>query len=147
MKECFPCSDYIETRGINFFARMLDKIRLNAKGLLPEGYNLGFSDPTSFDARFCRFWLIEYDTVLERTLQGGSNEEIFDDVFEGRDISDDEILVWNEFLVKRGWRDGGSRELQQLKTEMGMGDRSDIQTFVDLHDVDEGRKPKYSEKL
>jgi len=49
-----PCSDYVETSGIIFFARMLDKIRLNAQGLLPAGYNLGFSDPTSFDARFCR---------------------------------------------------------------------------------------------
>ena len=27
-----PCSDYVETSGIIFFARMLDKIRLNAQG-------------------------------------------------------------------------------------------------------------------
>src|SRR5271166_299427 len=28
-----PCSDYVETSGIIFFARMLDKVRLNAQGL------------------------------------------------------------------------------------------------------------------
>ena len=56
-----PCSDYVETSGIIFFARMLDKVRLNAQGLLPAGYNLGFSDPTSFDARFCRFWDVDCD--------------------------------------------------------------------------------------
>src|SRR5271165_5316695 len=36
-----PCSDYVETSGIIFFARMLDKVRLNAQGLLPAGYNFG----------------------------------------------------------------------------------------------------------
>ena len=32
-----PCSGYVETSGIIFFARMLDKVRLNAQGLLPDG--------------------------------------------------------------------------------------------------------------
>ena len=45
MKNQTPCSDYVETSGIIFFARMLGKIRLNALGLLPDGYHLGFSDP------------------------------------------------------------------------------------------------------
>jgi Domain of unknown function (DUF5069) len=58
MKNQTPCSDYVETSGIIFFARMLDKIRLRARGVLADSYNLGFSDPTSFDARFCRFWHI-----------------------------------------------------------------------------------------
>src|SRR5580704_11531991 len=71
MKNQTPCSDYFETSGIIFFARMLDKIRLNALGLLPDGYNLGFSDPTSFDARFCRFWEIDYDQLAARPWKAG----------------------------------------------------------------------------
>jgi Domain of unknown function (DUF5069) len=78
------CSDYVETSGINFFARMLDKIRLNAQGFLPDGYHLGFSDPTSFDARFCRFWEVDYDQLAARTLEGGSNEELLAWCFRGR---------------------------------------------------------------
>src|ERR1700676_1583968 len=70
MKVQTPCSDYVETSGILFFARMLDKNRLPARGQLPEGYNLGVSDPTSFDARFCRFWEIDYDDLVAKALEG-----------------------------------------------------------------------------
>ena len=55
MKTKFPCSAYQETNGIVFFARMLDKIRLNASGELPPGYFLGTADPTFFDARSVKF--------------------------------------------------------------------------------------------
>ena len=101
-----PCSDYVETSGIIFFARMLDKVRLNAQGLLPDGYNLGFSDPTSFDARFCRFWEIDYDQLAAKTLEGGTNKELLEWCFQGRKRPNQEqILAWNSFIIKRGWRD------------------------------------------
>ncbi|MGZ4983938.1 MAG: DUF5069 domain-containing protein, partial [Chthoniobacterales bacterium] len=34
-----PCSDYVPTKGVIFFARMLDKLRLKDQGLLPGDYN------------------------------------------------------------------------------------------------------------
>src|SRR5437588_4860517 len=46
-----PCSDYKKTKGLVYFARMLDKIRLRAQGRLPEEYFTGVEDPTFFDAR------------------------------------------------------------------------------------------------
>ncbi len=141
-----PCSDYVETSGINFFARMLDKIRLKAQGLLPDGYNLGLSDPTCFDARFCRFWEIDYDKLRPKTLEGGTNEELLNWCFNGRKFpNQDQILVWNSFLIKRGWRDDGSASLALDKAESGFSDRDDIQTYVDFHDVDEGRAPKFAQ--
>jgi hypothetical protein len=145
MKDQIPCSDYVETSGIIFFARMLDKIRLNAKGLLPDGYNLGFSDPTSFDARFCRFWEVDYDQLAARTLQGGTNEDLLEWCFQGRKFpNEDQILIWNSFIVKRGWRDDGSPGLIVEKELFGFSERGDIQTYVDLHDADEGRALKYA---
>src|SRR6266446_109031 len=96
-----PCSDYQETRGLIYFARMLDKIRLKAEGRLEDGYFLGTEDPTFFDARCTRFLGVDYEELAVRTLQGGSDEEILD------------------------W-----------------GGREDIQTWVDLHDAEEGRKPR-----
>ena len=142
------CSDYVETSGINFFARMLDKIRLNAQGLLPDGYHLGFSDPTSFDARFCRFWEVDYDQLAARTLEGGANEELLAWCFQGRKRpNEDQILVWNSFIIKRGWRDSGAPGLVVEKKLSGFADRDDIQTYVDLHDADEGRTPKYAPAL
>ena len=144
MKKQIPCSDYVETSGIIFFARMLDKIRLNALGLLPDGYNLGFSDPTSFDARFCRFWEIDYDQLAAKTVQGGTNEKLLEWCFQGRERPNEEqILVWNSFIIKRGWRDDGTAGLIVEKERYGFADREDIQTYVDLHDADEDRTLKY----
>jgi hypothetical protein len=49
----------------------------------------------------------------------------------------DEIEVWNEFMTKRGWRDGGSEELAAAKQACGFGTREDIQTWFDLHIAEE----------
>jgi hypothetical protein len=138
-----PCSDYEETRGLIYFARMLDKIRLNAEGRLEDGYFLGTEDPTFFDARCTRFLGVNYEELAVRTLQGGSNGEILDWCFaQGRKPSKEEIEVWNAFLAKRGWRDNGSADLQAAKERLGWSGRDDIQTWVDLHDAEEGRTPR-----
>ena len=139
-----PVTDYKETKGLVYFARMLDKIRLKAKGELPRGYFVGIDpDPTVFDARCTRFLGVDYNELRDRTLKGGSDEEILEWCFEhGRRSNEEEIEVWNSFILKRGWRDGGSEDLAAAKKEAGWGNRDDIQTWVDLHDVDEGRKPR-----
>ena len=139
-----PCSDYRKTKGLIYFARMLDKIRLNAEGRLAPGYFLGVDDdPTVFDARCTRFLDVKYDELAARTLQGGSNEEILDWCFEhGRKPSEEEVEIWNDFIAKRGWRDGSKPELEEAKKRSGFADRDDIKTWVDYHDADEGRKPR-----
>ena len=140
MKTKFPCSSYQKTNGIVYFARMLDKIRLDASSELPPGYFLGTEDPTFFDARFVKFSRVDYDKIVKRTLEGGTNEEVLEWCFKvGRKPSEEEILVWNQFLLKRGWRDESSESLEDFKKETGFPGRPDIQTWVDLQEVDEGR--------
>jgi hypothetical protein len=138
-----PCSDHIETKGLIYFARMLAKIRLHAEDRLAPGYFVGVDDdPTLFDARCTRFLAVNYDELVERTLKGGSDEEILEWCFErGRRPSEEEISIWNAFLRKRGWRDEASADLQAAKERSGLADRDDIQTWVDLHDAEEGRTP------
>lgn len=137
-----PVSDHVETKGLIYFARMLDKIRLKAAGKLPPGYFVGVEDPTHFDARCTRFLGINYDEVVKRTLQGGSDDEVLEWCVEnGRRPNEEQIEIWNAFILKRGWRDVGSEELAASKKEAGWGDRDDIQTWVDLHDAEEGRTP------
>lgn len=144
MNTQIPCSDYVETLGVVFFARMVDKIRLKQQGLLPEGYLLGFTDPTCLDARFCRFWEVDYDDLAAKAIEVEDNEELLKYAFRNRKWPNDEqILVWNSFLIKRGWRDNGSFE--EDKVAAGCAGRDDVQTYVDLHDVDEGRKPRFCE--
>ena len=124
--------------GIVYFGRMLDKIRLHAAGKLPADYhpNLGIG----FDERCVRFLHVEYPQLAERVKQGGSDEELLAWCFEhGRKPSDEEVMVWNDFMSKRGWRDEASARLQQRLPEYGLAGRMDIQTFFDVIDADEGR--------
>src|SRR4029453_16475825 len=138
-----PCSDYVDTKGLIYFARMLDKIRLHSQGRLGPVYFVGVEDPTLFDSRCTRFLGVKYDDLVERTLQGGSNEEILEWCFaRGRKPSEEEISIWNAFLSKRGWRDEASAELATAKKRSGLDDRNDVQTWIDLHDVEEGRAPR-----
>ena len=53
-----------------------------------------------------------------------------------------EAEIWNEFILKRGWRDASSEDLAAIKQEASFRGRDDIQTWVDYHDADEGRTPR-----
>ncbi|MEI7776215.1 MAG: DUF5069 domain-containing protein [Verrucomicrobiota bacterium] len=48
--------------------------------------------------------------------------------------------MWNEFLRKRGWNDVASTRLKERLAEGGFQDRTDIHTFFDFIDLDEGRR-------
>jgi Domain of unknown function (DUF5069) len=126
--------------GLFYFGRMLDKIRLHAKGELPSGYhaNLG----KGFDEKCVRLLRMNYDELAERVKKGGTDEETLQWCFSvGRRPSDDDLYVWNEFMRKRGWNDEVSETLKRRKAEAGMTDRADIQTAFQFIDADEGRLP------
>jgi gluconokinase len=136
MSDTFPRSSYEKVGGIVFFGRMLDKIRLHNQGTLPDDYNLG----VGFDERCIKFLNIKYDELIERVLQGGSDEDILAWCFDkGRKPSDNDIEIWNGFMTKVGWRDDNSEKLVERKRLGGFTDRDDIQTNFDFHDADEGR--------
>lgn len=134
-------SPYVTTLGIVYFARMLDKIRLNAKGELPEEYVKYIGDCDGvFDQRCCRFLNISYNELTARTLQGGTDEEILEWAFtSGHRPSDEEIEVWNGFMTKRGWRDAASARLKFRLEESGLPTDGTIATMFDYIDADEGR--------
>jgi Domain of unknown function (DUF5069) len=127
--------------GLFYFSRMLDKIRLHAKGELPADYheNLG----KGFDEKCVTFLGIDYDQLVERVKRSGSDEEILQWCFSvGRKPSDNDVYIWNEFMRKRGWSDEVSGTLQRRKKEAGMSDRTDIETAFQFIDADEGRLPQ-----
>jgi hypothetical protein len=127
-------SSYEKVGGIVFFGRMLDKIRLHSEGKLPADYNRG----TGMDARTLRFLNIDYDSLIKRTLQGGTDEEILEWSFQkGCRPGEEEIFTWNAFMSKRGWRDDASESLKKDKEKRGFGNRDDIQTYFDFHKADE----------
>jgi hypothetical protein len=128
--------------GIVYFGRMLDKIRLNAEGKLPEEWAamVGPGHAGSFDSRCCSFLHIEYPDVVSETLKGGSDEEILAWASEkGRQPGAEEIEVWNGFMTKRGWRDAASQRVKERLKEIGL-EPDTVWTMFDFIDLDEGRR-------
>jgi gluconokinase len=136
-----PISAFVKVGGMYFFARTLDKIRKHARGdLHPEHHEfIG----KGFDGRLCRFMRIEYDALKARVLAGGSDEEIFAWCQQhGRGLDDVDLLIWNGFAAKRGWRDEATPGLEKNKADSGLAHRADLTTFFDYYEVDEGRAPR-----
>lgn len=122
--------------GIVFFGRMLDKMRLRAAGKLPLDYKT-----TGTDRRVCRFLRVDYSRLEEIVLAGASDPEALEWCFaNGRKPEEEEILMFNAFLSKRGWRDNQSTELEEMKRARGFANRTDIQTFFDFHKADESEE-------
>lgn len=127
--------------GIVYFGRMIDKMRLAAAGQLPEGWQpmRGFVKG-GFDWRCCLFLGLDYAALEAEVLKGGqSDEELLAWAFEhGRKPSEEEIEVWNAFMLKRGWRDAGTQRLQERLAEIGLAPGT-VETMFEFIDIDEGR--------
>jgi uncharacterized protein DUF5069 len=138
MKE-FPVRSPAEKMGgLVHFGRMLDKIRLHARGELPEDYqgNLG----KGFDAKCCAFLHLNYGELAARVKKGATDAEMLEWAFTaGRRPNDLEITMWNEFMRKFGWRDHAAEILARRKREGGMEDRAELETMFQFIDADEGR--------
>ena len=50
----YPKSAYVKTRGIVFFARMLDKMRMLLAGELPEAYAAKMNAKNCYNSRCLR---------------------------------------------------------------------------------------------
>ena len=144
-------SPYEKVGGLYYFGRMLDKIRLHARGELPGTYaeQLG----TGFDGRCARLLHVNYAELVDRVAldpeRHAADGNIAKDDEEilrwchvrGYSPTDEEIEVWNEFMRKRGWNDDDSARVRRRLEETGYGDRKDIETMFDFIDLDEGREP------
>ena len=130
-------SSYEIVGGVVFFGRALDKIRLHAQGKLPADYNRGHG----LDGRVCRFLHIDYGRLVEQALSESDDLKVLGWCFaHGRKPSEEELLIFNAFMTKRGWRDEVSDWVTEQKTKLGLAHRDDLQTCFDIHDADEGRK-------
>jgi gluconokinase len=135
----FPLrSPAAKVRGLVYFGRMLDKIRVHGRGELPPVYqaNLG----KGFDANCTAFLRVDYWQLVDLVKQGSTDEEVLEWCYvNGRRPETDDLYVWNEFMRKRGWNDEITEFLVRRKKEAGMAGRSEIRTMFEFIDVDEGR--------
>lgn len=127
--------------GMRYFPRMLDKIRLHARGELGPEYHANLGKRVAADGACLNFLRVNYNGLRERVLAGGTDEEILEWCYEkGRRLNEGDLMVWNEFNAKFGWNDFGSPMLERGKKEHGITDRDDIKTIADLMDFEEKRK-------
>jgi hypothetical protein len=136
-----PISAFNKVGGLYFFPRTLDKIRKHARNELHEEHHefLG----KGFDGRLCHFLGVKYDALKTRTLAGGTDEEIFEWCqANGRRLVETDAMIWNGFAAKRGWRDDATPGLEKNKADSGLAHRTDLLTYFDYYEVDEGRAPR-----
>ena len=137
-----PKSAYEKTDGMTWFPRMLDKIRLHARGELHPDFHSNLGLPMGADGLCCQFLRVACSDLKNRVLEGGTDEQILQWCFErGKKLDETDLVVWNEFIRKFGWNDKATPVLQKLKAQSGLAGRDDIVTMVEYMEVDEGRKP------
>ena len=130
---------YEKTGGLFYFARMCSKIRLHTQGKLPADYfdMLG----KGFDGRTCRYLSVSYEEVKNLVLSGKSDDEVLAWCYEkGRPLTDEQILIYNSFMSKRGWRDDETDEfIPEAIKRYRLKDNGQLITDFDLIEMDEGR--------
>ncbi|MDP3073577.1 MAG: DUF5069 domain-containing protein [Opitutaceae bacterium] len=134
-------SPYDKVGRLMYFGRMLDKIRLYARGALPADYhtNLG----KAFDGRCCNFLRVSYDElktcVLSTPMPDDTSVLAWVEA-RGGARSDEDCEIWNGFMMKRGWRDPAAEILVKRIAESALHG-APIMTMFDYLDFDEGRDP------
>ena len=125
--------------GLVYFGRMIDKIRLHHAGKLPPDFVSSLGG--GFDERCVHFLRISYRALVDRVVAGDSSDEQLLEwaLHEGKHPDEEEIEVWNGFMLKRGWKDEISQRLAARKAQDGFQDRADIETMFQYIDADEGR--------
>ena len=133
-------SPYEAVRGFVYFPRLIDKLRLHAKGQLHADFinNLG----KAFDDRCCQYLDIKYHELSSWVL---GQPDVTDEQAlawaeaKGRKLSTNEIEIWNGFMTKRGWRDEANAVLLRRLKENGLSADAGVDTMFDYIEVDEGR--------
>jgi len=130
---------YEKTGGLFYFARMCSKIRLHAAGQLPKDYDYMLGN--GFDGRTCRYLSVTYEDVKAQVLAGKSDAEVLEWCqANGRRLTDEEVLIYNSFMSKRGWRDDETDSyIPAMRKEYGFKDDGSVLTDFDLIEMDEGR--------
>jgi gluconokinase len=121
-----------------YFPRLCDKVRLHAADRLPTDYhaNLG----AGMDLWTCQFLGVGYPELAARIRAGLDDAAALAWAREnGTPRPAHELAWWSAYMRTRGFRDDLAERLAQRKAESGFTGRTEIVTFMDYIDADEGR--------
>lgn len=137
-KALLPRSPYERLGGYVHLPRLIDKAKLHRQGLL-DGYNY---KTVGFDQHLLAFLKLDPDAFEEAANRLENDEAVLHWITEhGAKHSADEIEQWNQAMISRqpDNAEKKARFLHFLK-EAGGEKRTDIRTYFDLIEFDEGRK-------
>ena len=127
--------------GLHHLGRMLDKIRLQQAGRLPEDYQRNYGLSVGLDGLLCGFLNVKFEEIEARVKAGGTDEEIAEWIFtRGLRPNRMQTQVWNECSRKFGWNDRVASYLQKIKQGAGLGHLTAVTSF-DLIELTEDREP------
>jgi len=137
MRKAHPRSPYEKLGGYVHLPRLIDKARLHRQGRL-DGYNY---KSVGFDKHLLAFLALDGDAFEEAANRLGNDDEVLQWVRQhARPHSAQEIEQWNQSMIARhpDTAEKKARFLHALKEAGGEG-RTDIATYFDLIEFDEGR--------
>lgn len=123
--------------GLLHLPRFIAKIRKHLRGELPKSYQRNFC--RGFDRFLCLHLKVDPEQVIEIVQQCGDDEKALDDALLSLFPKDLKVHKWNRELVQKGMSEMGREALQEAKDKMGAGHRTDLISFADMIDFDEGR--------
>lgn len=124
--------------GLLHLPRFLAKIRKHLAGELPKSYQRNFTK--GFDGFLCLHLGIDPQDVVAIVRDSQSDDEE-NQKLQAIFPADLQVHVWNRKLVQMGMSEMGRERLAEVKQTMGCADRSDLISFADMIDFDEGRIP------
>jgi Domain of unknown function (DUF5069) len=135
----YPRSPYVKLGGYVHLPRLIDKARLFRQGSL-HGYNYR---NRGFDKHLLAFLGIDGEQFERAANELSTDAEILDWVrSHGVHHAPEEIEQWNRAMIAR--RPDNPEKIarfQHILAEAGGAGRTDIQTYFDLIDLEEGRIP------
>jgi hypothetical protein len=135
----FPRSPREMMAGWVYLPRFIDKVRLHLAGQLPPDYQENFTK--GFDERWLKAAGVTAEQFIEVVKNSITDGEVCDWVQKNVDKSEADKNSFNTFILNRG-NDGDEAvraRLETRKKELGLAQRADLQTFVDMIDADEDR--------
>lgn len=119
--------------------RYIDKIRLHLRGDLTADYlpNLG----KAFDALWLEAAGLTHEAMVEQVRASVTDGQVAEWLRKRGHASPETIATFNARVLTNPDPANAAAlaRLEQRKAENGLGHRSDIRTFVDFNDADEGR--------
>ena len=139
----FPRSPRETMAGWIYLPRLIDKIRLNLAGKLHEDYKPNFLH-RGFDVKWFETTGVDPDEFTALVAASDTDGQVADWVCHNVNDRLDPAAQsgFNDTVGNYGSDEADTdlrARLAQRKEDTGMGDRNDIQCFVDFIDADEGR--------